>query len=747
MAALQMGSVYAQEATASNPLNLDEVVVTGTATKSSKMKQSVSVSTLSTEAIEQSAAGNAAEVLRSVPGIRAESTGGEGNANVSIRGLPSPDGGARYAQFQENGLPILLFGDIMFGTADGLYRADHNLDRLEVIRGGSASTFTSNAPGAIINFIDKTGEEKGGSFALTKGVNFNRTRYDMSYGAPISEDTRFFIGGYMRQGEGVRTAGNNAEDGGQIKGNITKELGKGDFIRLNFKHLDDQVPMYLPSPMQRGGAYPGYDPLTGFSMPKGLIDVATNANGQKVVTDTSTGQRTKSSSVGGELNLTLNKGWKLDDKFRMTATDGSFVGMTSPNVVGTASSLATTYGGAGATAVYHNSGLSAANDTAFVGHLFNVSVKDLGNTVNDAKVTKTFVQADGSKVDTTFGLFNMTQKIAMDWQWSSYLLSMSGTNPQVIDINKNGASINPNGTGFANGAVAWGSCCVQSYSLNYNQTAPYAAVAWEKDKVNADASVRIDSMRASGNFGQPVNYAITEPAYTFGANYRFDPNTSSFARFSHGTRFNADRLAGGNAINKITGGVSNENALFDTVDQYELGLKARSGNFSAFSTLFKAKTRITSYDPTKVPAELAANYDAQGVEFETGYRSGGFRVAAGATYTSAKIVETSLVPQRQAKWVYQFTPSYSIGDFMYGASIVGTTSSYAENANVNLMPGYTLTNAFASYAIDKQTTASLTVNNLFNKLAITEVQAYAAGYYSPRVAPGRAIQATLRYNF
>ena len=235
MAALQMGSVYAQEATASNPLNLDEVVVTGTATKSSKMKQSVSVSTLSTEAIEQSAAGNAAEVLRSVPGIRAESTGGEGNANVSIRGLPSPDGGARYAQFQENGLPILLFGDIMFGTADGLYRADHNLDRLEVIRGGSASTFTSNAPGAIINFIDKTGEEKGGSFALTKGVNFNRTRYDMSYGAPISEDTRFFIGGYMRQGEGVRTAGNNAEDGGADQRQHHQRVGQRRLYSFEFQ--------------------------------------------------------------------------------------------------------------------------------------------------------------------------------------------------------------------------------------------------------------------------------------------------------------------------------------------------------------------------------------------------------------------------------------------------------------------------------------------------------------------------------
>jgi outer membrane receptor protein involved in Fe transport len=185
LAALQIGAVYAQNA--SNTLNLEEVVVTGTATRASKMKQSVSVSTLSTETIEMSAPGNSAEVLRSVPGIRAESTGGEGNANINVRGLPSPDGGARYAQYQENGLPLMLFGDINFGTADGFHRVDNNLDRLEVLRGGSAATFTSNAPGAILNFIDKTGEEKGGSIGITKGINFDRTRYDMSYGGPISE--------------------------------------------------------------------------------------------------------------------------------------------------------------------------------------------------------------------------------------------------------------------------------------------------------------------------------------------------------------------------------------------------------------------------------------------------------------------------------------------------------------------------------------------------------------------------------
>ena len=111
LAALQIGAVYAQNA--GNTLNLEEVVVTGTASRVSKMKQSVSLSTLSTETIEMSGATNSAEVLRSVPGMRAESTGGEGNANINVRGLPSPDGGARYAQYQENGLPIMLFGDIM----------------------------------------------------------------------------------------------------------------------------------------------------------------------------------------------------------------------------------------------------------------------------------------------------------------------------------------------------------------------------------------------------------------------------------------------------------------------------------------------------------------------------------------------------------------------------------------------------------------------------------------------------------
>ncbi|WP_163360909.1 TonB-dependent receptor plug domain-containing protein, partial [Escherichia coli] len=87
------------------------------------------------------------------PGIRAEASGGESNANVAVRGIPVSAGGARYIQFQEDGLPVLQFGDIAFATPDTWMRADAAFDRLEVVRGGSASTLATGAPGGIINFI------------------------------------------------------------------------------------------------------------------------------------------------------------------------------------------------------------------------------------------------------------------------------------------------------------------------------------------------------------------------------------------------------------------------------------------------------------------------------------------------------------------------------------------------------------------------------------------------------------------
>ncbi len=168
-AALAQDTAAAARAADSAAVNLDSVFVTGTSTATTKLKSSVSVSTVGAEAIEQSAPRSTAEIFRNIPGIRSESSGGEGNANIAVRGLPVASGGAKFL-LQEDGLPVMEFGDIAFGNSDIFLRSDFTLDRIEAIRGGSASTFTSNAPGGIINFISKTGDTAGGSVGVSRGL-------------------------------------------------------------------------------------------------------------------------------------------------------------------------------------------------------------------------------------------------------------------------------------------------------------------------------------------------------------------------------------------------------------------------------------------------------------------------------------------------------------------------------------------------------------------------------------------------
>ena len=237
-----------QAADSGDGLKLDAVVVTGSSSAKSKMRSSVAISTIESEGVTAVTAASATEVLRAVPGIRAEASGGESNAHVAVRGIPVSAGGARYIQFQEDGLPVLQFGDIAFATPDTWMRADAGFERLEVVRGGSAALLATGAPGGIINFITKTGVEQGGSIQLTKGLDFDQTRMDIGYGGRLAPKTRFFIGGFYRVGDGGRKCADGAENGGQVRGNVTFELAGKSCVRFSFKRLDAHTPSCMPTP-------------------------------------------------------------------------------------------------------------------------------------------------------------------------------------------------------------------------------------------------------------------------------------------------------------------------------------------------------------------------------------------------------------------------------------------------------------------------------------------------------------------
>lgn len=156
-----------------------DVITTGVAKGRDRLDSATSTSVLREADIAKIGAALIGDLLRDVPGIRSEADGGDGAANISIRGLPIATTGAKFIQLQEDGLPILEFGDILGWGADSFVRADLNLAQVEVIRGGSASTFASNSPGGIINFISKTGEVDGGAIALSSASTTTCT-------APIS---------------------------------------------------------------------------------------------------------------------------------------------------------------------------------------------------------------------------------------------------------------------------------------------------------------------------------------------------------------------------------------------------------------------------------------------------------------------------------------------------------------------------------------------------------------------------------
>ncbi|MFZ2982130.1 MAG: TonB-dependent receptor, partial [Sphingobium sp.] len=58
---------------------VDEIVVTAVARGQNRLNSSVTVSSLSSDDIAKSAPRSVAEIFRNLPGIRSESSGGEGN--------------------------------------------------------------------------------------------------------------------------------------------------------------------------------------------------------------------------------------------------------------------------------------------------------------------------------------------------------------------------------------------------------------------------------------------------------------------------------------------------------------------------------------------------------------------------------------------------------------------------------------------------------------------------------------------
>ncbi|MFV8375829.1 TonB-dependent receptor [Flavobacterium sp. LB1P71] len=230
---------------------LDEVVVTGVFDKRTKMTASVAISTLNAKQIEALVPNSSADLLKNMPGVYVNTSRGEVGNSIYTRGL-NYNGGFFYVSMQEDGLPVMGISGLV--QPDAYLRADATLNRIEAVRGGTASILGANAPGGIFNYVSKEGGDSfKGEIRARFGLEGNGKnpyyRTDFNVGGPLSKDKTltYNVGGFYRNADGPKYPGYTLSQGGQLKLNIVKNYKSGS-LKVYAKVLDDNTAPFEYTP-------------------------------------------------------------------------------------------------------------------------------------------------------------------------------------------------------------------------------------------------------------------------------------------------------------------------------------------------------------------------------------------------------------------------------------------------------------------------------------------------------------------
>ncbi|MDX1285305.1 MAG: carboxypeptidase-like regulatory domain-containing protein, partial [Draconibacterium sp.] len=241
---------------------LMEVITTGTnRTSMTVLETSYATSIMTPKDIDRESAGmGIIDMMKGVPGLYGQPSGGEVGSSLSPRGLSSNF--FTYISLQEDGLPVQYGGTY----SEMQLKNDLTFDRVEVIRGGPSGIFAVNGSGAIINFISRMPEGDPTGRARLSVTSYGTTKGEFVYGGKLAENWYGTIGGSYREGRGIKPRGFTNQQGGQLRAKLKRKI-EGGAITLSFKLLDDATPLYHTAPTKMDAAgklspIPGYDSQT-----------------------------------------------------------------------------------------------------------------------------------------------------------------------------------------------------------------------------------------------------------------------------------------------------------------------------------------------------------------------------------------------------------------------------------------------------------------------------------------------------
>ncbi|RME62436.1 MAG: Plug domain-containing protein, partial [Alphaproteobacteria bacterium] len=146
-----MSAAWAQDAEQGAPsssrigLEMESIIVTGTMRPKEKIRSSNAISTFNAASLEQLNVQSVTELVRSIPGLFVEDSGGEVGNNITPRGFPLTTQ-MEFTALQRDGMTVFYNQDVLFTQSDRFTRLSNFVSDVEAVRGGNSSIFVGSAP-------------------------------------------------------------------------------------------------------------------------------------------------------------------------------------------------------------------------------------------------------------------------------------------------------------------------------------------------------------------------------------------------------------------------------------------------------------------------------------------------------------------------------------------------------------------------------------------------------------------------
>jgi outer membrane receptor protein involved in Fe transport len=296
---------------------VEEVIVTGTSTARIAENTPLAVTALGEERLAKLTSSSQADILNSVPTIKADGGGGEVATNVFVRGLPS-GGQYQFTPLMYDGIPVFSTFGLNSSAFDVYYRNDLGIERLEFVRGGVSNLFGAGSVAGLINYISKTGTDRHQGVAQVEVAEKDRVRVDGAVSGPLAPNLYYSLSGYYRYDEGpIRT--DLDTKGFQVRGNLKYEFPDGTgSITAYGQYIDDQVQFYLPVPLdgRTRNRIPGNDgkKVKSVQFGTGIAGLGFNTPDGAFTSDIADGVKTKGGAFAVAFEKEFGDGWGLNGR-------------------------------------------------------------------------------------------------------------------------------------------------------------------------------------------------------------------------------------------------------------------------------------------------------------------------------------------------------------------------------------------------------------------------------------------------